>query len=166
MMEADNMQKTKSEYLVQFIDKFEQDGEFFIVMEYCSKGDLRKYILQFKELGGQITEEKLWDIFTQMTEALFSLHSQNIIHRDLKPENVFMTENFKTKLGDLGMARITQGTKDYYTHIGGTLIYFAPELTKLDEDEDDDDDEQNDDDKDKIDLNNRNGLICIRGYVL
>ncbi|KAA6321390.1 MAG: hypothetical protein EZS28_054561, partial [Streblomastix strix] len=97
-------------------------------MEYCDKGDLRKYIKHLRELGAVISEEKLLDILAQLTEAINSLHTKNIIHRDLKPENVFITDNFFVKLGDLGMARVIMSTQQYLTRIGGTIQYFPPEL--------------------------------------
>ncbi|KAA6388227.1 MAG: putative NEK protein kinase [Streblomastix strix] len=126
--EAEMLQNNKSEFLVEYYGSFEDESEFYILMEYCDKGDLRKYINQLRQLGAVISEEKLWEIFTQLTEAINSLHSANIIHRDLKPENVFMTDNFFVKLGDLGMAKVIMGTQQYQTRIGGTIQYFPPEL--------------------------------------
>ncbi|KAA6397492.1 MAG: putative serine/threonine-protein kinase Nek3 [Streblomastix strix] len=139
--EADMLSRLKNEFLVKFIGTFEEESEFYILMEYCDKGDLRKYLNNLKEMGAAVTEDKLWDLFAQMTEAVHSLHSQNIIHRDLKPENVFLTEKFQIKLGDLGMARISVSRTSFQTRIAGTIEYFPPELQKI-QLNDDDEDEQ------------------------
>ncbi|KAA6381954.1 MAG: putative NEK protein kinase [Streblomastix strix] len=128
LSEAEMLRNNKSEFLVEYYGSFEDESEFYILMEYCDKGDLRKYINNLRELGAFISEDKLWEIFAQLTEAINSLHSKNIIHRDLKPENVFMTEFFFVKLGDLGMAKVIIGTQQYQTRIGGTIQYFPPEL--------------------------------------
>ncbi|KAA6383240.1 MAG: putative NEK protein kinase, partial [Streblomastix strix] len=115
--ESEMLRNNKSEFLVEYYGSFEDESEFYIMMEYCNKGDLRKYINQLRQLGAVISEDMLLNIFTQLTEAINSLHSKNIIHRDLKPENVFMTDNFFVKLGDLGMAKVIMGTQQYQTRI-------------------------------------------------
>jgi len=33
------------------------------------------------------------------------LHREKIAHNDIKPENIFLDENYKPVLGDLGCAR-------------------------------------------------------------
>ncbi|KAA6378715.1 MAG: putative serine/threonine-protein kinase Nek6 [Streblomastix strix] len=96
-------------------------------------------MIQLKEWGAFVSEDKLWDLFAQMSEALHSLHSKNIIHRDLKPENVFLTKKMQVKLGDLGMARIEASSTGQQTKIGGTTEYQPPELLSEDEEEDSDD---------------------------
>ncbi|KAA6378007.1 MAG: putative NEK protein kinase [Streblomastix strix] len=126
--EAEMLRSNKSEFLVEYYGSFEDESEFYILMEYCNKGDLRKYINHLKDLKAVASEDMLLDIFAQLTEAINSLHSANIIHRDLKPENVFTTDNFFVKLGDLGIAKVIIGTKQYQARIGGTIQYFPPEL--------------------------------------
>ncbi|KAA6365074.1 MAG: putative NEK protein kinase [Streblomastix strix] len=137
--EAEMLRSNQNEFLVQFIGSFEEKDEFFLLMEYCDKGDLRKYMIQLKEWGAFVSEDKLWDLFAQMSEALHSLHSKNIIHRDLKPENVFLTKKMQVKLGDLEMARIEASSTGQQTKIGGTTEYQPPELLSEDEEEDSDD---------------------------
>ncbi|KAA6373039.1 MAG: putative serine/threonine-protein kinase Nek3 [Streblomastix strix] len=128
LAEAEILRNGKSEFLVKYYGSFEDESEFYILMEYCDKGDLRQYINHLRELKAVASEDILLDIFAQLTEAINNLHSANIIHRDLKPENVFMTDNFFVKLGDLGMAKVIMSTQQHQTGIGGTIQYFPPEL--------------------------------------
>jgi serine/threonine protein kinase len=51
------MRENQGEFLVEYIDEFEENNEFYILMEFCDKGDLRSYINKFKELGGIVDEE-------------------------------------------------------------------------------------------------------------
>ncbi|KAA6381593.1 MAG: putative MAP kinase kinase family domain protein, partial [Streblomastix strix] len=118
--EADMLNRIKNDFLVKYYGQFEEKNEFFILMEYCDRGDLRQYINKLKNLEAVANEEKIWEYLSQTAEALYSLHSINIIHRDLKPENVFLTHNLQVKLGDLGMARTAQSTILRQTRIGGT----------------------------------------------
>ncbi|KAA6371017.1 MAG: putative CAMK family protein kinase [Streblomastix strix] len=133
--EANNMQKVQSDFLVAYLGCFEEEGEFYILTEYCDKGNLRSYINDLRDRGAVISEDKAWDLMGQLGEAVQSLHEMNIIHCDLKPENIFITGPFQIKLGDFGLAKVSMGITQYQTKIGGTPYYFAPELVKYREGE-------------------------------
>lgn len=51
-------------------------------------------------------QQELWDMFATLTSAVKYLHEQGILHRDIKLENIFITEDGKVKLGDLGMSKV------------------------------------------------------------
>ena len=45
-------------------------------------------------------------IFIQcISEGLKEIHKNKIIHRDVKPENLFLTEDLRIKIGDLGISK-------------------------------------------------------------
>ncbi|KAA6401690.1 MAG: putative CAMK family protein kinase [Streblomastix strix] len=136
-LELEMLQRVRGDYLVQFLGSFEDKHEFFIMMEYCDKGDLRKYMNDLIERESFPSVDEIWNILTQMVEALHSLHEMDIIHRDFKPENVFLTGENHVKIGDFELARIAQQTQQYYTKVGGTTVYFSPELLEEEEDESD-----------------------------
>lgn len=66
-----------------------------------------------------------------MLNGLVYLHASHILHRDLKPANILITSAGVVKIGDLGLARLTnqplqplfQGDK-----VVVTIWYRAPEL--------------------------------------
>ncbi|KAA6389913.1 MAG: putative serine threonine-protein kinase nek2 [Streblomastix strix] len=112
-----------------FADKNDHKG--YIVLEYCSKGDLRKYINNLKETRTEITPMLAYEIVGQIASSLYQLHSNGILHSDLKPENVLLVEGFKVKLADFGLARQLQEVQEYTTNHGGTFLYQGPELLRI-----------------------------------
>ncbi|KAA6368656.1 MAG: putative AGC family protein kinase [Streblomastix strix] len=105
----------------------EEGDKVYIVMEYCSQGDLRKYINVMKGKGVKISPAKAYDFLGQIAVSLNQLHCNGIIHSDIKPENILLTEDFKVKLSDFGVARQQQKGNEYLTQNGGTFLYQAPE---------------------------------------
>lgn len=61
-----------------------------------------------------------------MCSALNGCHQSNIIHRDIKPENILVSSDGKYKLGDFGIAKITEKTAT--GTLTGTYSYMAPEI--------------------------------------
>ncbi|MDD6657114.1 MAG: protein kinase [Lachnospiraceae bacterium] len=114
-------------------DKFGWLAFVFIKMEKLEKiiedtvtGDRLFCLPEVQNLDDQTSLEFAIDI----AEALYTSHKKNVMHRDVKLENVFFdAESGKFKLGDFGIARITDhGSAS--TKGAGTLGYEAPEVTE------------------------------------
>ncbi|KAA6392747.1 MAG: putative AGC family protein kinase [Streblomastix strix] len=116
-----------------FVDSF--DSKAYLVMEYCSGGDLQNYIKDMKKSDVEITEKFAFNIIKQIGLAVYQLHSHMIIHGDLKPSNILFTEDFHIKLADFGQTHMIQEGRSYTTNHGGTILYVAPEIlsTKIHE---------------------------------
>jgi serine/threonine protein kinase len=54
------------------------------------------------------------------------LHHNNIIHRDLKPENLIFDKDGYVQIGDLGVAKLLDKSKEH-VDTSGTPGYMAPE---------------------------------------
>lgn len=107
--------------IVNLLDSFESETHTYIVLEYCSMGDLYEAIRQDK---GPKETEHVRSFMLQLLDAIEFLHRRGIFHRDIKPENIFLTANGSMKLGDFGLA--TTDVWSYETAVGSDR-YMAPE---------------------------------------
>ena len=113
--------------IISLIDTFENVSHLYIIMEYCSGGDLFSYI---EKRGFKLSEAKTCEIIHKILMALFYIHSYGVVHRDLKPENILMTDDndeADIRILDFGLSKIL-GPEEKCTEPYGTLSYCAPEV--------------------------------------
>lgn len=109
------------------LDYFEDDDNYYVVMDLYGAGmDLFDYI-EFKESG--LTESEIRSIFRQVVAAVGHLHDHRIVHRDIKDENVILDLKGGVRLIDFGSAAYMKEGRQYETFVG-TLDYAAPEILK------------------------------------
>ena len=114
-------------YIIKLYDVFENVDYIYIIMEFCSGGDLFSYL---KKRNYQLKEEKVVEIIYKLCKAVYYVHSYGIAHRDIKPDNVLLTsedENADIRLLDFGLSKIV-GPNQKCTEPYGTLTYCAPEI--------------------------------------
>ena len=114
-------------YIVQYFESFQEKKDFYIVMEYCDKGDLNSLIQKRKEKKKFFSEDEIWKIFIQLLIGIGLIHKNKIIHRDLKPLNIFLTIKGGKKIGDFGVSKLLKNQKKANTFVG-TLYYISPEM--------------------------------------
>lgn len=102
---------------------FYDASRIFLILEYASKGELYKLLLEQKTFPEPLAARFVKEI----AEALLYCHKKRVIHRDLKPENILLGENGEVKLSDFGWAAILQPDSRRLTFCG-TLDYLAPEM--------------------------------------
>jgi calcium-dependent protein kinase len=104
-------------------------GEFALVMELLSGGELYEHLLDSEE--GRYDEPVAARLFEMMCKAVAYIHSKNICHRDLKLENFVFdetSEEAQIKLIDFGLSRRHGlGIQRMNTAVG-TPYYVAPEV--------------------------------------
>ncbi|XP_071097519.1 serine/threonine kinase-like domain-containing protein STKLD1 [Haliotis cracherodii] len=109
-------------------DKEESSMFVCIVMDYYSKGDLKKIIQQYQKDKQPMEEEVVKRYLGEILEALIFVHRKGVIHRDLKPSNIFIQDNDSICLGDFGVATIMSDAKTCTRNTVGTTNYMAPEV--------------------------------------
>lgn len=107
--------------IVNIVHYFETTHHAYLVLEFCSNGDLYEAIRLDK---GPRETEHVRDFMLQLVDAIDFIHSKGIYHRDIKPENIFLTHTGAMKLGDFGLA--TTDSWSYESAVGSDR-YMAPE---------------------------------------
>lgn len=108
--------------IIQLYSYFEDETDFYLVMEYASNGNLFNLIKNDKYLS----EKNAFYYFYQIANAVYFLHESGLVHRDIKPENILLTEDNKIKLCDFGLCY--ENSISNRNSFCGTLDYMAPEI--------------------------------------
>ena len=130
--EIDILKKMSHPNIVRIYEFYESINCFYLINEFCDKGELYNYINR-----STLTEQQLAIIFYQVFSGLCYLHENNVLHRDIKPENILISKKekdlnsdeiyFWIKIIDFGTAKIFEkGEKE--KKIVGSAYYIAPEV--------------------------------------
>ncbi len=99
------------------------DGQLFIIMNYCQGETLQNYIKE-KELSAN----EILKYITQIAKGLEKAHSKGIVHCDIKPTNIIITNDGVAKIVDFGIAKIASEEKLISKdRTSGTTAYMSPE---------------------------------------
>lgn len=102
--EINSLKQLDHPNVVKLIEIYDCDENIFLVMEYCSGGELFDKIFD----DGAFNEIKACELFKQMVEAVNYCHANRICHRDLKPENFIFSDpgpDATLKLIDFGLSK-------------------------------------------------------------
>ena len=110
--------------IVEIYDVGEENGNYFIVMEYVDGVTLKTLI---KKRGKMILAEAL-DITKQVASGLECAHASYIIHRDIKPQNIMVLDDGLVKITDFGIAVASNSESLTQTNsVMGSVHYLPPE---------------------------------------
>jgi len=110
--------------IVEVYDVGEDNGEYYIVMEYIEGKHLKNLIKK----RGKLTLSEVVDIMLQITDGMSVAHDSYIIHRDIKPQNIMILENGLVKITDFGIAMAMNATQLTQTNsVMGSVHYLPPE---------------------------------------
>jgi serine/threonine protein kinase len=102
----------------------------YIVMEYIPDHEtLADYCLPETLLP----VESVVEIMLKCAIAFDYAHRKGVVHRDIKPKNIFLTREHEVKIGDFGIALITQAENAENTQVHGYLgspLYMSPEQAR------------------------------------
>ena len=110
--------------IVEVYDVGEDNGSYYIVMEYIEG----KHLKQLLKKRGSLTLTEVVDIMLQVTDGMSAAHDSYIIHRDIKPQNIMILENGLIKITDFGIAMALNSTQLTQTNsVMGSVHYLPPE---------------------------------------
>jgi serine/threonine protein kinase len=108
--------------IVRLYDFFEDDKNFYLVMDFCNDGSLLNYVVK----NGKLAEPVAAFIYQQICSAVRYCHERKLAHRDLKLENVLIEKLPKIKVADFGLCGFVDPDILMSTFCGSPA-YCAPE---------------------------------------
>ena len=120
------MTKLNHPNVLKAFEVFEDEINYYIVMERPIKGDLFNYICS----KGRLSMEESSFIYYQIVNAVDYLHKNKIVHRDMKPENIMLTKDMIVKIGDFGLSKYFKSTEVKLQTNCGSPCYSAPEVLR------------------------------------
>lgn len=127
--EAQVYAKTSSHpNIVSMLDLGADGRVHFLVMEYVNGKTLKEIIREY----GKLRPDWAVHLTLQILAALSHAHQQHVIHRDIKPQNMLLDENGRIKVGDFGIAKMTDSATMTIAdgNVMGSVHYFSPEQAK------------------------------------
>ncbi|GLJ55411.1 hypothetical protein SUGI_1189660 [Cryptomeria japonica] len=115
--------------IIRLHDIVKASGRIYIVLEYCTGGDLAAYIQYHRRSSEAVARH----FMRQLAAGLKVLHENNLIHRDLKPQNLLLStsdRNAVLKIADFGFARTLQ-PQGLAETLCGSPLYMAPEIMQF-----------------------------------
>ncbi|RVU42334.1 PEGA domain-containing protein [Lujinxingia sediminis] len=125
--------------IVPVFDMGEQDGEYFIAMEYVEGLDLREVLKRLEARGEHLPVEHALHIAAEICKGLGYAHRKTdeqgrplaIVHRDVSPSNVLISREGEIKIIDFGIARAAgRLSQTANGRIQGKCCYMSPEQTR------------------------------------
>jgi serine/threonine-protein kinase len=124
--------------VVQVLEFGQVDNQYYIALEYIDGMDTLGLLRACAHRRQRLPVRLAVHIASEVLDALDYAHSQRaadgtplgIVHRDVSPSNVFISKRGDVKLGDFGIARAVEKSRQSKTQAGtlkGKYGYMAPE---------------------------------------
>ncbi len=126
LREARTVATLRHEHIVEVYDAGEQDGKYYIAMEFVEGLSLGAYLKE----KGTLPEKEGLELLHQAAKGLAAAHAKGLVHRDIKPDNMLLDKTRTTlRLVDFGLVR-DSASNSQLTATGaclGTPQYMSPE---------------------------------------
>ena len=81
--EVNALKKCTHQNIVKYIDDFIDENYSRIIMEYCSEGDLQKYLKSKSQQGTLLSTSAVHNWTSDLAAGMVYLKAKRIVHRDL-----------------------------------------------------------------------------------
>ena len=117
--------------LIRCVDCGEENGQLFIVMDYCNGGNLHELLKR----SGKLSVRRAVRLMDRLLAGVDFAHDKGIVHRDLKPSNILLHREsqgkFLPKISDFGLAKsyLQAGESGMTVNgsVGGSWAYMPKE---------------------------------------
>ncbi|XP_050368492.1 lysM domain receptor-like kinase 3 [Argentina anserina] len=118
--------------LVRLIGYCVEDS-LFLVYEYIENGNLSQHLRGSSGLDPLPWQTRL-QIALDSARGLEYIHEHTVpvyIHRDIKSANILIDKNFRAKVADFGLTKLSEyGSNSLQTRLVGTFGYMPPEYAQ------------------------------------
>ncbi|XP_066064595.1 serine/threonine-protein kinase PAK 3-like [Chamaea fasciata] len=113
--------------LVNILDSYLVNEQFWLVMEYVDGGTLSEIISKVC-----LSEDEMAAISRECLQGLYFLHSKHVIHRDVKSHNILLGSDGSVKLvqSDFGLFAQLLPEQSRQSSVARTPGWMAPEVMK------------------------------------
>ena len=128
--------------IVQVFDFGQQDGMYFLAMEYIQGESLRAILQAYENQGRLLPPAICAHVIAGVCEGLHYAHnlsdengvSRNLVHRDVTPDNILISSSGVPKIVDFGIAKATSssGQRTESGMLKGKYGYMSPEQIRGD----------------------------------
>lgn len=110
--------------LVRIYELVEGEGCLAVAMEWLCGGNVKNWLAE-----GPVDVARVIRVAEAGLAALAYLHQRRIIHRDVKPSNLLVAADGTIKLGDFGLLRQLDSSRDITVTVAavGSRPYMSPE---------------------------------------
>ena len=124
--EVQMMHALRHPHALKFFDWYETRNNLWLILEYCSGGDLKSLL----RVDRQLPVPAVTLFGGDLLAGLQYLHHHGVLYCDLKPSNVLVDDHGVLKLAGFGLARRipTLTNKVKAPKNRGTPYYMSPEL--------------------------------------
>lgn len=126
--EVANHTRLKHPNIIQLMGVVFERGNYGVILEFATYGDLWRFILKFYPVPWQWKLSMASGIALGMN-YLHTAGDRPLIHADLKMKNVLVSDGFKPKISDFGLSRWKMFSYEMTRRdcTGGTVTHIPPE---------------------------------------
>ncbi|ONM20108.1 probable serine/threonine-protein kinase PBL28 [Zea mays] len=126
--EVEQLCKVRHPNLVCLFGYCDEEGDQYLVYEYCANGNLAQNLLRSDSVLPWETRVKILRDCASVLRFLHTHPDGCIVHRDIKLTNILLTEKKVPKLSDFGLAKMLEMEETkVFTDVRGTIGYMDPE---------------------------------------